>query len=47
VPFLGVIAYHVVGRPMLPGWLRLTVIGGGIAAYLIVLAVGASLGGIA
>jgi hypothetical protein len=47
VPFLGVIAYHVVGRPKLPGWLRLTVLGGGIAAYLIVLAVGASLGGIA
>jgi hypothetical protein len=33
-------------EPM-PGWLRLTVLGGGIAAYLIVLAVGASLGGIA
>jgi Phospholipase_D-nuclease N-terminal len=47
VPFLGVIAYHVVGRPKLPGWLRATVIGGGLAAYLIILAVGALLGGIA
>jgi hypothetical protein len=47
VPFLGVVAYHAFGRPKIPGWLRLTVLGGGLAAYLIVLAVGASLGGIA
>ncbi|HVD15107.1 MAG TPA: PLDc N-terminal domain-containing protein [Actinomycetota bacterium] len=47
VPFLGVVAYHVAGRPKLPGWLRLTVLAGGIAAYLIVLAVGAWMGGIA
>jgi hypothetical protein len=33
-----VIAYHVVGRSKLPGWLRATVIGGGLAAYLIILA---------
>jgi plastocyanin len=47
VPFVGVIAYHVVGRPKLPGWLRAAVVGGGLAAYLIILAVGALLGGIA
>jgi plastocyanin len=46
VPFLGVLAYHVLGRPKLPGWLRAAVIGGGIATWLIVLAVGAALGGI-
>ena len=46
VPFLGVVAYHVAGRPKIPGWLRLAVLGGGVAAYLVILAVGASLGGI-
>jgi plastocyanin len=47
VPFLGVIAYHVLGRPRLPAWLRAAVIGGGLVAYLVVLGVGALLGGIA
>ncbi|HEX7148705.1 MAG TPA: right-handed parallel beta-helix repeat-containing protein, partial [Actinomycetota bacterium] len=47
VPFLGVIAYHVLGRPKLPAWLRAAVIGGGLVAYLVVLGVGALLGGIA
>jgi plastocyanin len=47
VPFLGVIAYHVGGRPRLPAWLRAAVVGGGLVAYLVVLGVGALLGGIA
>jgi len=47
VPFLGVLAYHVAGRPRLPAWLRAVVIGGGIASYLVILAVGAVVGGIA
>ncbi|HEX4908768.1 MAG TPA: right-handed parallel beta-helix repeat-containing protein, partial [Actinomycetes bacterium] len=47
VPFLGVIAYHVLGRPMLPAWLRAAVVGGGLVAYLVVLGIGALLGGIA
>jgi plastocyanin len=47
VPFLGVVAYHVLGRPKLPGWLRAAVIGGGVAAYLVILGIGALLGGIA
>jgi plastocyanin len=47
VPFLGVIAYHVLGRPRLPAWLRAAVVGGGLAAYLVILGVGALLGGIA
>ncbi len=46
LPFLGVLAYHALGRPKLPGWLRIAVIGGGIAAYVVVLAVGAWIGGI-
>jgi plastocyanin len=47
VPFVGVVAYHVLGRPRLPAWLRAAVIGGGLVAYLVVLGVGALLGGIA
>jgi plastocyanin len=47
VPFLGVVAYHVLGRPKLPAWLRAAVVGGGLVAYLVVLGVGALLGGIA
>jgi plastocyanin len=47
VPFLGVIAYHVLGRPRLPVWLRAAVVGGGLVAYLVVLGIGALLGGIA
>jgi hypothetical protein len=47
VPFLGVVAYHVLGRPKLPAWLRAAVVGGGVAAYLVILGIGALLGGIA
>jgi hypothetical protein len=32
---------------MLPGWLRAAVVGGGVAAYLVILGIGALLGGIA
>ncbi|HKE97354.1 MAG TPA: right-handed parallel beta-helix repeat-containing protein [Actinomycetes bacterium] len=46
LPLVGVLAYHVLGRPRLPVWLRAAVIGGGIATWLIVLGVGAALGGI-
>jgi hypothetical protein len=46
VPFLGVIAYHALGRPKLPGWLRATMIGGGVAAYVLILGIGALIGGI-
>ena len=47
VPFLGVVAYHVLGRPKLPAWLRAAVVGGGVAAYLVILGIGALLGAIA
>ena len=46
VPFLGVLAYHVAGRSTIPGWLRLAVVGGGIVAYLVILGVGALVGGV-
>jgi hypothetical protein len=46
VPFLGVIAYHAVGKSAIPTWLRAAVVGGGLAAYLLVLGLGAIIGGI-
>ncbi len=46
VPFVGVIAYFVVGRSRVPVWLRLVVIVGGIGSYLALLAAGAVVGGI-
>ena len=46
VPFLGPIAYYIFGRSRIPAWLRGTVVGGGIGAYLMILAVAAVLGGV-
>ncbi len=46
VPFLGPIAYHVASRSPLPGWLRGAMVGGGIAAYLVVLGIGVVAGGV-
>jgi Phospholipase_D-nuclease N-terminal len=46
VPFVGVVAYHVLGRPTLPAWLRAALVAGGLLAYALVLGVGALLGGI-
>lgn len=46
VPFLGAIAYHVVGRSQIPAWLRGAVVGGGLLAYLVILGIGAVAGGI-
>jgi plastocyanin len=45
VPFAGVMIYLLV-RARLPGWLRGTLVGGGLAAYLLILAVGAVVGGV-
>ncbi|MCB1247718.1 MAG: PLDc N-terminal domain-containing protein, partial [Acidimicrobiia bacterium] len=38
IPILGVIAYFIFGKSTIPAWLRGLVVGGGIAAYLVVLA---------
>jgi plastocyanin len=37
VPILGVIAYFVFGKSLIPPWMRWLVVGGGIAAWLIVM----------
>ncbi len=46
VPFLGVIAYHLAGRSLIPGWMRGALVGGGVAIWVLVLAVGALVGGV-
>lgn len=46
VPFLGPIAYHVASRSPIPAWLRGAMVGGGIAAYLLVLGIGLVTGGV-
>jgi plastocyanin len=46
VPFLGVVLYFILGRSGIPRWQRLTFVGGGLLAYLIILVVGALVGGI-
>jgi Phospholipase_D-nuclease N-terminal len=46
VPFLGVILYYVLGRPQLAVWQRWTLLAGGLGAYLVILAVGALVGGV-
>ncbi|MQA99936.1 MAG: plastocyanin [Actinobacteria bacterium] len=46
VPFVGVIAYLAVGGSRLPGWMRLVLVAGGLAAYLVILGLGALVGGI-
>jgi hypothetical protein len=38
IPILGVIAYYILGKSLIPAWMRGLMVGGGIAAYLIVLA---------
>lgn len=37
LPILGVILYYIFGKSAIPAWLRGLVVGGGAAAYLIVL----------
>jgi len=46
IPFVGVIAYMAVGGSRIPGWMRGVIVAGGLGAYLIILAVGALVGGI-
>lgn len=46
VPFLGAIAYHVVGGSKLPAWLRWAVIAGGLLAYVVVFALISFVGGV-
>ena len=47
IPLLGAAAYHIWGRPAIPANFRWALLGGGTAVYLIVLLLGAAIGGIA
>ena len=46
MPFLGVILYYLFGRSQIPAWQRMTLVFGGLGAYLVILAVGALMGGV-
>lgn len=46
LPFVGALAYHVVGKSEIPKVLRTAVVGGGVGFYLLVLLVGSLIGGI-
>ena len=46
IPFLGVILYYLFGNSQIPAWQRMTLVFGGLGAYLVILAVGALVGGI-
>lgn len=46
LPFIGPAAYLLFGERVLSRPLRLASVGGGLAVYLLVLAIGASIGGI-
>lgn len=46
VPFVGVVLFYLFGKSSVPAWKRTLFLLGGIGAYLIVLAVGALVGGI-
>jgi uncharacterized BrkB/YihY/UPF0761 family membrane protein len=37
IPILGVIAYFVFGKSLVPPWMRWLLVGGGIAAWVIVM----------
>jgi len=45
VPFVGVMAYLLL-RADMPGWLRAALVGGGLAAYLLIIGIGAAVGGV-
>lgn len=46
VPFLGVLAYHVLGKSSIPAWQRWVFIVGGLAVYALFLGLGLIVGGI-
>ncbi|HKY49467.1 MAG TPA: right-handed parallel beta-helix repeat-containing protein [Acidimicrobiia bacterium] len=46
VPFVGVLLYYLFGRSQIPTWQRMTLVFGGLGAYLLILAVGALVGGV-
>lgn len=46
IPFLGVIAYHVLGKSTIPAWQRWVFIGGGMLVYVLFLGLGMLVSGI-
>lgn len=46
VPFLGPVLYHFASRSPIPLWFRGAVVGGGFLVYLLILGVGAAVGGL-
>jgi hypothetical protein len=46
VPFLGVIAYYILGKSSIPSWQRWVFIGGGMVVYALFLGLGMVVGGI-
>lgn len=46
VPFLGGLAYHLVGGSQVPRVVRTAVVGGGLTVFAVVLAIGSLIGGI-
>ena len=46
VPFVGPVLYHAFSRSPIPAWLRATIVGGGLLAYVLILGVGLVLGGV-
>jgi hypothetical protein len=46
LPFLGVVAFYIWGKPRLAVWQRVTLLAGGIGAYLLILVIGALVGGV-
>jgi len=47
IPFLGVIAYYVVGKSEIPAAYRWTMLAGGMGVYILFLVLGLVIGGIA
>ncbi len=46
IPFVGALAYHVIGGSQIPRSLRAAVVGGGLGLFAVVLLVGNLIGGI-
>lgn len=46
IPFVGALAYHVIGGSQIPRSLRAAVVGGGLGLFALVLLVGNLIGGI-
>jgi hypothetical protein len=47
IPFLGVIAYYIVGKSQIPAAYRWTMLAGGMGVYILFLMLGLVIGGIA